>query len=102
VSRPFSFHPAARLEFRETVRFYESQRRGVGAEFVKELRSLIDHILRYPESGSPGSAGTRRAVLPHFPYAVVYLHEEDHLKIIAVAHQRRRPGYWRDRIPSKQ
>jgi plasmid stabilization system protein ParE len=98
VTRPFSFHPDARVEFRETVRFYEAQRRGVGADLAKELRSSIDQILEHPLSGSPGHSGTRRVFLPHFPYTLVYIFEEGHLKIIAIAHQRRRPGYWQHRV----
>ncbi len=45
MSRSFGFQPDARLEFREAVRFYQSQGRGVGAELVKEVRSAVDHVL---------------------------------------------------------
>ena len=98
MTAPFSFHPAARRELIETVRFYQSERPGVGAEFAKEVRDSIDQIVTHPLSGSPGPGQTRNKILPHFPYTVVYLFEGAEIKIIAVAHQRRKPGYWRDRL----
>jgi len=45
------------------------------------------------------SAGTRRYVLPDFPYSVIYFVEAA-IIIVAVAHDRRRPGYWRERLNS--
>jgi hypothetical protein len=71
VNRPYGFHPEARFEFREAVRFYESERRGVGAELVKEVRSAVDHVLAHPLSGTPGEAGTRMKILARFPYTLV-------------------------------
>lgn len=100
MSRSFAFHPEARLEFREAVKFYESERRGVGLELSKAVRSAIDYVLEHPLSGSPAEAGTRRKVLAHFPYTLIYLFEDAEVTIIAVAHQRRRPGYWRERLTS--
>jgi hypothetical protein len=52
-----------------------------------------------PEQGSPYLYGTRRFILLRFPYSTVYLSlEVGH--IVAVAHQSRRPGYWRKRLRS--
>jgi plasmid stabilization system protein ParE len=68
VSRSFSFHPAARAETREAVRFYETAQEGPGAELVVTLRTAIDQVLVHPPAGRPGPAGTRRVVLGRFPY----------------------------------
>ena len=40
----------------------------------------------------------RRALVPGFPYAVVFLATEDAVHILAVAHQHRMPGYWLHRL----
>ncbi len=41
----------------------------------------------------------RRHLLPKFPYSIIYAIEPDHIRIIAVAHSKRKPGYWSARIP---
>ena len=102
MTRPFSFHPEARVELREAVKFYESERQGVGADFVREVRAAVEHILEHPMSGSPAPAGTRRKVLPHFPYLLFYRFEQAEVTIVAVAHQRRRPGYWQPRVSTRE
>ncbi|WP_407936397.1 hypothetical protein [Limnochorda pilosa] len=49
--------------------------------------------------GSPVSADhlTRRVLVRGFPYQVVYHLRPDEIVIVAVAHLKRRPGYWRNR-----
>jgi hypothetical protein len=45
----------------------------------------------------------RRALVgPRFPYSVVYLEDEDEIWVLAVAHAKRRPGYWRGRLKKKR
>ena len=43
-------------------------------------------------------SGTRRYVFPTFPYSLVYFVENDTLNVVAVAHDKRKPGYWRSRL----
>jgi len=43
-------------------------------------------------------ATVRSKGVTDFPYRIVYFVREDLLTILAVAHSKRRPGYWRDRI----
>jgi plasmid stabilization system protein ParE len=72
----------------------------LGAAFAAESRAAVDHVLEHPYSGAPGEAGTRRKLLQRFPYSLIYLMEgeDEHIFIVAVMHQRRKPGYWRDRL----
>jgi plasmid stabilization system protein ParE len=98
VSRGYAFRPEAREELREAVRFYEREAKGLGAEFAAEVRAAIESIERNPSTGSPFEAGTRRKLLPRFPYRIVYLHELGQLDVIALMHHRREPGYWTDRV----
>jgi hypothetical protein len=37
-------------------------------------------------------------VLAKFPYSVIYKEKDEVILIVAVAHAKRRPGYWRGRI----
>ena len=98
MSRRFQFDPAARLELREVVQFYEGEAPGLGVEFAAEVRAAIEHVVEHPLSGTPSEADTRRKLLVRFPYSLVYLPRPRPLTIIAVMHHRRRPGYWLERV----
>ena len=62
-----------------------------------ELERAMESIVETPEAWSPHLSGTRRYLLRKFPYCVIYRVVGDRLEVVAVARQRRRPGYWRDR-----
>ena len=89
--------PAAQ-EFLAAVDFYETQAPGLGNDFILDVEGSLRLIQEFPHLGSPGPAGTRRIHLHRFPYSIVYRPEEDLLRVIAVEHQRRRPGFWMDRL----
>ncbi|MCP4594404.1 MAG: hypothetical protein GY842_27045 [bacterium] len=42
----------------------------------------------------------RRASLSRFPYALVFIELDEEIRVLAVAHDKRRPGYWLDRLLS--
>jgi plasmid stabilization system protein ParE len=92
--RPFRFHPAAEAELEEAAAWYEERRAGLGADFIAATRAKVDEILEMPHRFQQVS-GARRAALDQFPYMIVY-REVAHavIEIVAVAHFRRRPGYW--------
>jgi plasmid stabilization system protein ParE len=92
------FHPAAEEEFLEAVAAYEAERPGLGAEFLAEVERATRRIISFPAHGSPYLAGTRRIVLRRFPYSVVYRRKSGDSLVVAIAHQRRKPGYWRNRL----
>lgn len=93
--RPYAFLPPAR----EEAEFYESQAAGLGEDFLAEAERVIELVAATPELGAPyvGEKNTRRVLLQRFPFAIVYQAEPELVLIVAVAHQRRCPGYWRDR-----
>ncbi len=97
-ARKVHLHPGADAELTEAVRYYEREERGLGARFEAEVVRGIDRIRIAPESAPvvrPG--GVRRKVLSGFPYSLVYAVEPDRIRIVAVMHHKRRPGYWADR-----
>jgi plasmid stabilization system protein ParE len=97
-SKPFRFHPAAREEFRETVRWYRARSGIAGTEFRIAVTKAVREIVEVPHRWPKYLHGTRRFVLLRFPLSVVYLDDPDSVMIVAVAHSKRRPGYWRNRI----
>ena len=94
---PYDFHPEAKAEFIEAAVFYESRRVGLGNSFATEVERTITLIRSHPDAGAPGRLRRRRMSLLGFPYSVVYRHDSESVLILAVAHQSRRPGYWRHR-----
>lgn len=92
------FLPEADLEFREATRYYESEAPGVGLAFVAELHRAAGDIAVFPLAAQMIRGGIRRKLLRHFPYNVLYSVEMDRILIVAVAHQSRRPNYWRSRL----
>lgn len=91
------FHPGAESDAREAQSWY-SERSAIAARaFVTELSAAIDLIAHAPEAWPSYLAGTRRYFLPAFPFSVVCRVTESAITVIAVAHHRRKPGYWTKR-----
>lgn len=69
----------------------------LAAAFAAELAHALQLVASTPGTWPAHLRGTRRYRLRGFPFALVYLDRPDTVIIIAVAHERRRPGYWRSR-----
>jgi plasmid stabilization system protein ParE len=91
------FHPQAELELIEAAAYYELQVPGLGWRFEAEVRRAADLLLERPQIGAEADPVLRKFVLVRFPYTLYYSVTGDVLRIEVVAHQRRRPGYWRHR-----
>lgn len=100
--KPVFFHAEAEAEVRSAIAYYESQRLGLGGEFRTEMEATVGRIQRNPKTFSPyDDRGTRKCLLRRFPYTIYYVEFEEFLWVAAVAHQRRRPGYWAGRTPEE-
>ena len=96
--RPYRFHPAAAEEATAAAQYYDGARSGLGGEFVADLDDCIAVAREFPEAGSPYIASTRRVLFRRFPFSLIYRGDTNQIEIIAVAHQKREPGYWRRRV----
>jgi plasmid stabilization system protein ParE len=94
----YQFHPLAEDELLDAVRYYRNQRKGLGAAFLKEFRSCVQQIRTHPEIGTTLGQGVRRRGVNRFPYNLIYAYDQSVVTILAVMHQKRRPGYWRHRL----
>ena len=92
------FHPEALLEFEEAVQFYKDRGRILGQRFAGEIRSAIAKIVATPDRWRVVEQDVRICRARVFPYAVLYTIESDYILIVALAHGKRRPGYWRHRL----
>jgi plasmid stabilization system protein ParE len=96
--RPIELHPEAIAEARDAREWYAERNSAAADAFMAELDIAIDQICDSPDRWAPYLHGTRRYLLKRFPYLVVYRTGADKIQVIAVAHGKRKPGYWRDRI----
>jgi len=91
------FHPEAEEELAEALGWYASRSEVAAQAFALEIDHAINRILEAPLRYPVGRRGERKFVLDRFPYTVLYRIRFDQIFITAVAHQSRRPGYWRHR-----
>lgn len=94
---PAQLHPEAMLEAQAAREWYEAKSPEAATAFMAELDIAIDSIRAAPELYPPYLHGTRRYLMRRFPYLIVYRITSTAIEIAAVAHGRRRPGYWKKR-----
>jgi len=88
--------PEAELELREAVAYYEGKARGLGLDFEAEIERSVQTIAEHPERWPLREDGTCRYLAHRFPYLVVYAFENQHVWILAIAHCKRHPTYWKN------
>ena len=91
------FHPAAQAESEDAQTWYEERSLLAAAGFLRELSDAIRRAVDSPDRYPTAVAGTRRVMLDRFPFTVFYRMQSDALLVVAVAHHKRRPGYWKTR-----
>jgi plasmid stabilization system protein ParE len=102
LTKPLFLGLDAEAEMEAASWWYERQRRGLGSDFLNAIDNATARILEHPRAGTPvpGIADDtiRRIALRRFPYHVVYMELTDRIQVLALAHDRRRPFYWRGRM----
>jgi plasmid stabilization system protein ParE len=93
----YRYLPAAREDLNEAAAFYQVSVPGLGDAFLDDVERAIEDVCENPRIGAPITRAFRRAVLRRFPFTIVYAERDDEIVIVAIAHDRRRPGYWRGR-----
>lgn len=95
--RSYRFHPKAAQEAAAAADYYDDKRSGLGSEFLQDLDDCVTAAREFPESGGPYGNTIRRRLFQRFPFSLVYDPKPEEIVIVAVAHDRRQPGYWRQR-----
>ena len=94
----FRYEPAARRELDDAMDFYDQQRIGLGDEFLDEVERVVALLTENTRLGRRLLENHRFFLLYRFPFRLVYALEDPGIRIIALAHQKRRPDYWRGRV----
>jgi len=98
MTKPLVIDPRAEREIADAYKWYGRRDRQAATRYRVEVNQAMDRIGQLPESFPPYMHGTRMCLLKKFPYLVVFREYPDHLFVVAVAHGRQRPGYWRKRL----
>ncbi|MBL8415971.1 MAG: type II toxin-antitoxin system RelE/ParE family toxin [Propionivibrio sp.] len=90
--------PPALAELHDAAAFYTLKANiDLGLAFVTEFERTVNLVLASPLLGGEFRGTRRQYYLRRFPYSIIYQVTVEELRILAVAHHRRRPGYWSGR-----
>ncbi len=94
----YFLHPEAEEDLREAAQFYRERAGGsLSQSLFTEFERSVGLLLQHPWLGAVWKYGKRRFVMRRFPYSLIYTVVGEEIRILAVAHHSRRPGYWRGR-----
>ncbi len=92
-----AFLPAAQAELDDAFSWYEEQAVGLGYEFLDEFDQSLRLIASFPHLQPLVDKKVRRCLVNRFPYGIFYGVAESTIIVIALAHLRRKPAYWKSR-----
>ena len=87
----------AEEELRAAAKFYEAERQGLGRALIHEVRRALRFIAKQPLATRVARGEVRVRTIARFPYRIHYRANPEEILVVAVAHRRRRPGFWRAR-----
>jgi plasmid stabilization system protein ParE len=96
--KPIRLRLEAELEIEEAFERYRQESQRLADRFLDEINLSLRNIRSTPRLYPPFTHSTRRRVLGSFPFSVIYREKEDVVLIVAIAHAKRREGYWAKRL----
>ena len=99
MTRGLRVRPEAEEELLAAAEWYESRKLGLGAELVAAVDEALERIVENPFASPIWRAGIPHRFHPvrRFPYIVFFLVDQTVVEVVAIAHGKRWPGYWRQR-----
>lgn len=96
--KPVTVHPEAEAEADRAFARYYAESPSLAFGFDDELTDAFRRVGAAPLTGVPFLRNTRRMILHRFPFSVVFRERSHDIQIVAIAHAKRRPGYWAKRL----
>ena len=91
------FHPRAEEELNAQASYYEELAPGLGIRFAREVQRATRILTSHPSLGRQIDESLRQFALGRFPHSIIYQSGRSIILVLAVAHQKRRHEYWRER-----
>jgi plasmid stabilization system protein ParE len=95
------FDDAARVEFDEAFDWYAKRSHGAAIGFAGAIDAALDSIVRDAARFPAVYAGCQYARIRRYPYSLIFRRSARGIMVVAVAHAKRKPGYWRRRLASE-
>jgi plasmid stabilization system protein ParE len=93
-----SLHQEANLELRHSTDYYGTLNPQLADRFLETIKAVIALATESPLRFPLVEDNVRRVLAPVFPYATLYSVKENRIRILAIMHCARKPGYWKKRI----
>ncbi len=88
----------AERELEEAIEFYvKSGGTSLGLSLAAEFERTVSLLQSRPLLGAQWLKGFRKFSLRRFPFSIIYAVSKTELRVLALAHFRRKPGYWAKR-----
>lgn len=94
MTRRFLLRPRAEDDIRSAYEWYESQRPGLGAEFLAAVHERLGAVRDFPEANPIVYRDVRRAVVSRFPYLIFYVVRPTRIAVLTLLHHARNPAVW--------
>ena len=98
ASKPLRFDPQAEQEYLTAIAWYQERSFTAAGNFENAVRAAITKIHKTPKRWPVFSGEFRKYLLREFPFGIIYLELPSEIRVYAIAHGRRLPGYWRNRV----
>jgi plasmid stabilization system protein ParE len=103
MSKPLRLAREARAEVQAAAQWHGRQRAELRAEFLEAVDEVLERLVRMARHlGSPPgidpALGVKRVFMERFPYSVYFIELPTRFRVLAFAHARREPFYWKDRL----
>jgi plasmid stabilization system protein ParE len=92
--KPLGLHPSARRELAQAICYYNDQEPGLGDQFLTEVQGALARLRTLPLAEAAVEGGARRVLVARFHYSIIYVDKGKAIIVMAIMHQRQRPGYW--------
>jgi plasmid stabilization system protein ParE len=87
----------AAREVEEALEWYNERSTLAASDFLQEVDHALQLAAQRPQAWPVFEAGTRRIVMQRYPFSIIFRSAPGTIYVVAVAHHKRKPGYWRYR-----
>jgi toxin ParE1/3/4 len=92
------YSQGAQRDFQEGLHWYRKRSDQAAEGFITSMERTLERIADHPERFRLVAENIRKAHFKRYPYSLIFRILQDCIKVYAVAHDKRRPGYWQRRI----
>jgi plasmid stabilization system protein ParE len=98
AAKSYRLHPQAWQDGETADDWYRERSADASVRFLSAVFDGLEDVKQFPRRWPKHLHGTQPFMLYRFPFSIIYREELSAISIIAIAHHKRRPGYWKERL----